>query len=49
MQSNGNSFCGDVVSDGFNMVYSDEDRIQDQKYEKRICWVLHYEDFKYYE
>ena len=24
--SDGNSFCGDVVLDSFNMVYSDEDK-----------------------
>ena len=27
MQSDGNSFCGDVVLNSFNMVYSDEDSI----------------------
>ena len=27
MQSDGNSFCEDVVLDSFNMVYSDEDSI----------------------
>ena len=27
MQSDGNSFCGDVVLDSFNMVNSDEDSI----------------------
>ena len=27
MQSDGNSFCGDVVLDSFNMVYSGEDSI----------------------
>ena len=36
MQSDGNSICGDVVLDNFNMVCSDEDNLEDQKYEKRI-------------
>ena len=34
--SDGDSIFGDIVLDSFNMVYSDEDRIQGQKYEKRI-------------
>ena len=45
MQSDGNSFCGDVVLDGFNMSYRDEDSILEQKYEKQISWYLYYEDF----
>ena len=45
MQSDGNSFCGDVVMDSFNTSYRDEDSILDQKYEKQISWDLHYEDF----
>ena len=40
MQSDGNSFCGDVVLDRFYIVYSDEDSIKDQKYEKRILGFL---------
>ena len=36
MQSDGNSFCGDVVLDSFNMSYREEDSIVDQKYEKQI-------------
>ena len=40
MQSDGNSFCGDVVLDGFNMSYRDEDSILEQKYEKQITWDL---------
>ena len=35
LQSDGNSFCGDVVLDSFNMVCSDEDSIYDLKYEKK--------------
>ena len=30
IQSGGNSLCGDVVLDSFNMVYRDEDSIYDQ-------------------
>ena len=45
MQSDGNNICGDVVSDGFNMSYRDEDSILEQKYEKQISWDLYYEDF----
>ena len=45
MQSDGNS--GNVVLDGISMVYSDEDGIFDQKYDKRIFWDLYYEDFKF--
>ena len=36
-QSLMNSLSGDVVLDGFNMVYRDEDNILDQTYEKQIC------------
>ena len=45
MQLDGDSFCGDVVLGSFNMVNSDEDRILDQKYEKRSFWDLYYEKF----
>ena len=45
MQSDGNSFCGDVVLDNFNMSYRNEDSILDQKYEKQIFWDLYYEYF----
>ena len=43
MQSDENSFCGDVVSDSFKMVSSDEDL----KYEKQILSDLYYEDLKF--
>ena len=33
---NVNSFCGDVVLDGFNMAYKDEDSILKHKDEKQI-------------
>ena len=45
MQSDGNSFCGDVVLGIFNMLYRDEDSILEQTYEKQISWNLYYEDF----
>ena len=31
MQSDGNSFCGDVVLDSFDMEYRDKDSILDQQ------------------
>ena len=40
------SFCGDVVLNSFYLVYSDEDRIYDQKFDKRISWDLYHKDFK---
>ena len=42
MQSDWNSFCGDVVLNSFNMAYRDEDRISYQNYEKLIFWDLYY-------
>ena len=36
MQSDGNSFCGDVVLDDFKMSYKDEDSILGQKREKKM-------------
>ena len=44
-----NSFCGDVVMDSFNMAYTDEERIEDQKYDEQIFRELYHEDFKFYE
>ena len=44
MQSDGNSFCGDVVLGSFNISYRDEDSILEQKYEKQISWDF-YHDF----
>ena len=46
MQSEGISFSGDIVLDSFNILYSDEDSIYDQKHEKRICWNLYYKNSK---
>ena len=36
MQSDGNSFCGDVISDSFNKASKDEDNILEQIYKKQI-------------
>ena len=36
MQSEGNSFCEDVVLDSFNKVSRDKDSILNQVYEKQI-------------
>ena len=42
MQSDGNSFWGDVVLDSFNMVYREEGCILDKKiYKKQILWNLY--------
>ena len=40
MQSDGNSFCRDVVLGGFNMAYRDEDSILEQKCEKYIFKIF---------
>ena len=47
MQSDENSFSDDVVLDSFNMIYSDEDNIEDLEYKKRIFGDLYEEDFKF--
>ena len=44
MQSDGNSFFGDVVLDSFNMSFRDEDSILDIEYEKQKFCALYYED-----
>ena len=50
MHSDGNiSFCGDVVLDGFNMVYNDEDSISDQTYKKQIFLDFYFEDLSIIE
>ena len=46
MQSDGNSFYGDVVFDSFNKVSRDDDSILYQKYEKQLFWDFYYEDYK---
>ena len=43
MQSDGNSFCRDVVFDSFDMEYGDKDSILDQQYVKLIFWYLNNE------
>ena len=44
LQSDGKSFCGDVVLDGFNKAFRDEDTILDQTY--KIKFVrFYYIDF----
>ena len=48
MQSDGNSFCGDVVLDSFNVEYRNEDSILDQIWKTDILKFC-YEDFKIYE
>ena len=43
MQSDGNSFWGDVVSDNFNKTYRDKANISDQIYRRkyvRICIMI---------
>ena len=46
MQSDRNSYCGDVVLDSLDMAYRVEDSIWDQKYKRQIFRNLYYEDFK---
>ena len=45
MQSDGNSFCGDVVLDSFNKASRDEDNILDQIYKKQKCLDFYYVNF----
>ena len=40
MQSDGNSFCGDVVSDSFNKTSWDEDNILAQICEIKYVWII---------
>ena len=47
MQSDGNSFCEDVVLDYVNMAYRDIDNILDQIIEKKIFLDFYYEDLKF--
>ena len=44
MQSDGNSFIGNVVLESFNIPYRDEESIFDQKYEKQIFCALDNKD-----
>ena len=47
MQSDGNSFGGDVVLDSVNMSYRDEDCILDPIYEKQMFLNMHDKDIKF--
>ena len=46
MQSNGNSFCGDVVLDSLNMVFSE---IEFKTNIMKMFWDLYYKDFIFEE
>ena len=45
MQSVGNSFCGDVVSESLNKTSQDDDNNLDQKYKIKYVRTYHYDDF----
>ena len=47
MQSDRNSFGGDVFLDSFNMAYKHEDSFLDQKYAKQISRNRYYKDFEF--
>ena len=40
MQSDGNSFCGDVVSESFDKTSQDEDKILDQIYKSKYFRII---------
>ena len=40
MQSDGNNFCGDVVSDSFNKTFWDEDHILDHIYKSKYVRII---------
>ena len=44
MQSDGNSFCGNVGLDSVNMAYSDIDNILDEIINKQIISNFYYKD-----
>ena len=44
-QSDGNSFCRDVVLNSFNKAYRDENNIIDQKYKTQICLDFYFNNF----
>ena len=48
MQSDGNSFCGDVLLDSFKRIFRDEDNILDQEFKKQICSWFYYEEVNFY-
>ena len=39
LDTDGNSFCGDVVSGSFNKNFWDEDHILDQIYNGKHVWI----------
>ena len=41
IQSDRNSFCGDVVLGSFNMAFGDDNSILDQIYENKICYFFY--------
>ena len=45
MQCDGNSFCGDVVSDSVNKTSLDEDNIFEQINTGRKCSYYYFDDF----
>ena len=45
MQSDGHSFCGEVVLDSLKMSYREEGSILDRKYGRQIFWYVYYEDY----
>ena len=40
MQSDGDSFCGDVVLDSFNKASRDENNILDKKYKSKYIRII---------
>ena len=40
MQSDGNSYCGDIVLDSLNKASWDEDNILDQMYKNKYVWII---------
>ena len=48
MQSDGNSFWGDVVLDSFNKASRDEDNIVEKKYINKKCLDFYYGDFNFH-
>ena len=47
MQSDGNSFCGDVVMDSVHTASRDKDNILDQIYKKQKCSDIYKDDFDF--
>ena len=40
MQSDGSSFCGNIISDSFNMTSQDEDNNLDQMYQSKYVRII---------